>query len=157
MKNYIVIEGKQIELSEETVARLKDELNVNEKLSYKDVANELFKDGGYYTDSIGIDNSISIKTTDLNNSTTREQLEAILELNKLANVAKYLNKDWLPDWRDTNEFKYHHYNEFNTSVKISYNQSRNQSKVYFKTKELAEQAIEILGEDSINKALTLNY
>lgn len=90
-------------------------------------------------------------------SVTKEQLESFLASNKLANVAKYLNGGWLPDWEDSIQFKYHHYIHNNRVLKISFSNLSKDGNVFFKTRELAEQAIEILTEPVIRQALTLNH
>jgi len=159
MENYINIDGKKIKLSKETVAKLKCELGIKDKLTYEDVAKELFlnKKGFFISSNGTIPSAHALEINDANNSTTKEQLESILALNKLANVAKYLNGDWLPDWT-LSEWKYYIcYSETNNLFSIGYLMEECFSDVYFKSEELAEQAIEILGEEEIRKALTLNH
>jgi hypothetical protein len=129
--------------------------------SYDDVAKRLFKgQTWYYINSNGeITNIFGIAGRNFpNNSLTREQLESFLELNKLCNVAKYLNGDWLPDWGDIREWKYSVYYDYKSNtLDVDRTDSCSYSEIYFKSKELANQAIAILGEDSIRKALTLNH
>jgi hypothetical protein len=156
-KNYLVIDGKEIELSEETITELKSKLSIN-KLTYEDVAKSLFEDKkSYYINNDGeidsIKNLIS-KTKDPNNSTTKEQLESILALNKLCNVAKYLNGGWMPDKDNSPTSIFVNY--INDKLMVGYT-SIGHSNVHFKNKELALLAIEILGEEEIRKALTLNH
>lgn len=81
------------------------------KLTYEDIAKELFPDGKshYYFDSgAQINTTINRKfnCTYKNNANSRKQLEKLLAINMLMNVAKYLNKDWQPDWDNINEYKY---------------------------------------------------
>lgn len=143
-----------------------DENSINiifkkKKLTYTDIAKKLFKDGvGYYFNpdckSEGIINfPEDYHCQDI--ALQQEQIKSLICLNMLANVAKYLNNGWEPDWENS-EFKY----------LISYNVSKNElgvysrvyynvGSVYFKSKNLAEKAIEILGESIIKSALTLNY
>jgi hypothetical protein len=82
-----------------------------------------------------------------NNSVTAEQLESILALNKLCNVAKYLNDGWLPDWKNqkinaTNAKYYICFNYFSNILSIDITYQCKESSVYFKSKELAIKAIE---------------
>lgn len=92
------------------------------------------------------------------NSTTREQLESILALNKLCNVAKYLNEDWIPDWNILTQKKYYIcLDRKNGKIQIEITGSLSTSIVFFKSKDLAIQAIDILGKEEIRKALTLNH
>ena len=80
-------------------------------------------------------------------------LEALV---KLINTAKYLNGDWLPVENINANNNYYIYFSGNV-LKIIPHCIIHTGSVYFKTKELAQKAIEILGEDTIRKALTLNY
>lgn len=133
---------------------------IKKSLTYKDITKELFyeKNVFYITDSK--ENKISTYKVihsyhHINNSLSSEQLESILALNMLCNVAKYLNGDWLPKLVDC----YKHYIKIDTNNElfIGYSNQTMSSEVYFKSKELAQQAIDILGKETIIKALTLNH
>ena len=86
--------------------------------------------------------------------TSEEQLEQLLALNKLMNVAKYLNGDWEPDWKNKYEDKYCigydyslltlHVYRWTTTCNVG---------SWFKSIQLVNQAIEILGEEEVKKAL----
>lgn len=81
-------------------------------------------------------------------------------INKLLVVAKYLNEDWKPDWSDEgNEFYTLGIDPDDNSIKvIQVNTWRVSTEiVYFRTEELAKQAIQILGEETIRLALTTDY
>ena len=70
------------------------------------------------------------------------------------NVAKYLNGDWEPNFTNRNQNKWYIYYDFedlklDTGICVYYRYSV----IYFKSEELARQAIEILGEDEVKKAL----
>lgn len=91
--------------------------------------------------------------------TTSRQYYKLLAINKLINLAKWLNNGWQPDWKNINEIKYtigYDYKNdriiFNITS-ISYNWNI----VYFKSEELAKQAVEILGEETIRLALCTDY
>ena len=139
-------------------------------LSYEDVVRELFKNGawqfgdGYMNEEYGYFDESANETYNLN-MTSRKQAEKLLAINKLLNVAAYLNKKedgtrWKPDFSDVN-------NEFYTlgidpdddSVRvIEVNMQRVPTEVvYFRTEELAKQAIQILGKDTVRLALTSDY
>lgn len=91
--------------------------------------------------------------SDPNNASSAYQLAQILALNKLMNVATYLNTEVL-DWSDGDKPKvaigYSHINKKLCPYATS---SMQCSHVYFNSKELALRAIEILGEDTIKCAL----
>ena len=131
--------------------------------TYEDVARELFTTECYRTRESGKiiaywleDNDTKKDELSVTNSTTREQLESILALNQLCNVAKYLNGNWLPVINDST-MKYSLFMNNTKDISINFVFNTMTSVVYFKTKELAKQAVDILGEDVIRQALTLNH
>lgn len=131
------------------------------KLTYKDIARELFgnrKDIHYIGEYGDIFKTKSKGIYDLNNCTSKKQAEKLLAINKLMNVAKYLNDDWQPDWSDYEKYKYYICYETDTSkLKIDYSVFYKTNSVYFKSEGLAKQAIEILGEETIKLALCTDY
>lgn len=84
--------------------------------------------------------------------TSEKQLEQLLALNKLMNVAKYLNGDWKPNWDDEFEDKIYFYYSYG-KLNICAKRYSNCGCVCFKTIDLAHQAVEILGKEEIKKAL----
>ena len=133
---------------------------IKKVLTYDDVAKELFgNDYHYYTDAFGTIN----KSTKLgalshypNISYSIKQLESILALNKLCNVAQYFNDGWIPKEGENKWFIGIRFNILPNLFVGNHNMVM-YSCVYFKSIKLAEKAIEILGEKEIIKALTLNY
>lgn len=74
------------------------------------------------------------------------------------NIAKYLNGDWKPDWENNNEKKYAMtLDKNNKAIWIECNYCVNKGMAYFKTEELAQKAIEILGEETIKLALSTDW
>ena len=124
--------------------------------TYEDICKKLFK-GKWFFISAGGGITHSVGGTSYycaNNSATEHQLECILAKNKLANVAKYLNDGWNP----TNTESVMYYLSMNLDKHISVISStiydgHYLSNILFKTKELAQQAIEILGEETVKLAL----
>jgi hypothetical protein len=128
---------------------------VEEKLTYEKIAEKLFKfETHYYIDSNGVIRKNSAGWKCPNAAPTSQQLEKLLALNKLMNVAYYLNDGWEPDWNDNSQRKYFIYYDSNDKAfVIDYNTHFNYGVVYFKSIEIAEQAIEILGDETIKLAL----
>lgn len=152
------------EIDWEASAKQKKIVFKNKQLTYKDVCNGLFNNYGYYITKDGeIEYSTAITQahkTDLNNASSEHQLECILAKNQLANVARYLNGNWTPGKTDTGHFDaYVLYvtpnKEYMGYIKIA-NCAQN-SNVLFKSKELAKQAVEILGKETIELALEPLY
>ena len=132
------------------------------KLTYEDVAKIIFPYEAYhyYIQADGyickIKNSPSnYKLSD--NALSKRQLEKLLAINKLMNVAKYLNDGWHPDWCNTGSCKYFIRLKSNDDMYIDLITTARDNSIYFKSEELAEKAIEILGEDTIRLALCTDY
>lgn len=134
------------------------------KLTYEDIAKILFPDNNihYFTNDIGNINNANNTIFNCcysNNALSKKQLEKLLAINKLMNVAKYVNGDWKPDWHNNEERKYFItiYNDYNNNkIKIELTLWTTENVVYFKSEEAAKKAINILGEDTIRLAFS-NY
>lgn len=141
--------------------------NLQPKLTYEDVARELFENKEFFIyDSEN--NVIVPELRPLNkpiNCTSRKQAEKLLAINKLLNVAKFLNKnadgtDWVPDWEKVYEevekiygigidpFAYYEVKVFQVNPERIITEI-----VYFRTETIAKQCVEILGEETIIIAL----
>ena len=144
----------------EQIIQIPDTLEVKE---IKDGKIILVKDGEthYYIDSGAQINTIvnrEFTYTCKNNATSRKQLEKLLAINMLMNVAKYRNDGWQPDWSKEEEGKYYiQIENVSKNLGIDCTGLFNSAIVYFKSEELAEQAIEILGEETIKLALSTDY
>lgn len=132
----------------------------DKQLTYKDVCEKLFNGETYYTNTNGkiCSSNITQYVTDPNNATTEHQLECILAKNKLANTAKYLNGEW-KSWHDKSITSIVVLTETETGVSpcevINGSCSSYCGSIWFKSKDLARQAIEILGEETVKLALEL--
>jgi hypothetical protein len=139
--------------STENVIRFKP---IKKEITYQDVKNELFADTKKcYLECAGdICSSRTIKYCNINTimATSKNQIEQLLALNKLMNVAKYLNGDWEPNWNDEFEDKIYFYYS-SGKLNICAKRYSNFGCVCFKTIDLAHQAVEILGKEEIKKAL----
>lgn len=71
-------------------------------------------------------------------------------IHKLTVVAEYLNDGWHPNWNNLDEYKYYIFKEGDNEINIHYVRSLQVTNIYFKTKELAEAAIKIIGKDIEN-------
>jgi hypothetical protein len=122
---------------------------IKKKITYEDVINNL------KAKNIGI--SVQHGLTKIGKDffiTSEKQLEQLLALNKLINVAKYLNGDWKPDWHSSKETKWClFFDNCKHKITTSTWQTSHYGCVHFKSEELALQAIEILGEKEGKKAL----
>lgn len=133
------------------------------KLTYENIATALFHNKlSYYIDDGDETNIFEAKLSNptviikSNNCTSQKQAAKILSLNKLMNVAKYLNGDWKPNW-NADDKKYFIFIRYNDTLIIAQTIYDHNGEIYFKTRELAEQAIEILGEETIKLALCTDW
>lgn len=109
------------------------------KLTYWDICTYLNIHGYCYT-------NINVNTI--------VHIEKFKAIGKLINVAYYLNNGWKPNWEDQEELKWTLYINKN-GVEPDYTNCHSAC-VYFKTRKLARQAIDILGEGTIRLALSTN-
>ena len=160
--NKIEIEipvGKEVDW--EASAKQKQIVLKDKQLTYEDVCKKLFKNGYCYISTYGDIRADGHNENFINESTnasTRHQLECILAKNKLANVAVYLNNGWKPNLEaDCGScIVLDCYGDLifdSCAVQCAHSSG----KVMFKSRELAKQAIKILGEDVIRLALEPLY
>lgn len=83
------------------------------------------------------------------------QLNKLLAINELTNVQKWIEKGWQPNWEDKNEAKYYIYIE--DKIHIDWRKYHNGCICYFSSEENAQKAIDILGEDVIRAALSVDW
>lgn len=156
----------RIDVPEGTEAYLENNIikfrPIKKELTYDDIAKELFYGKSSYfiregKDINRIENYIPFDTYIYsNNSTSKKQAEKLIAINKLMNVAKYFNGDWRPDWNNDKEYKYY-LRICNKIINIGYANIYISNIVYFKSEELAKQAIEILGKETIKLALCTDW
>ena len=152
-KDELTIEipnGKIVDWDERSKKQNKIVLK-DKQLTYKDVCKKLFNGETYYTNTNGkiCSSDITQYVTDPNNATTKHQLECILAKNKLANVAKYLNNGWKPN-KDDFVFYLTHWEYLSVGM---YHFENYGNQIIFKNREVAQQAVEILGEETVKLAL----
>lgn len=104
-----------------------------------------------YTDIL---NSLSKETcVSFIASINKDISEKLAAITKLTNTAWYLNKGWKPDFTNDREMKYSIFIiEGKIDVQLLYIMQT--SMIYFKTRELANETIRILGEETIKAALS---
>lgn len=155
MPKITLQDGQVVHISQESYDALAQAVKPKE-LTYDEVSRKLFVGKRvYYMGSTGKVSSVTIpidaSLCDPNDAPTENQVKQLLALNKLFNVAYYLNEGWVPDWRDSAESKYciTLYKE-----RIEVNERRSvhyAGSVHFKSEPLAQRAIVILGEKSIKE------
>lgn len=127
-------------------------------ITYEDVLKELFLDKNTYW--IG---NVNINTTrpqhnnysDINNCTSMGQARRLIAFNKLQNIAKYLNGDWKPDFSIPAK-KWSIHEEFGDFESV-FSVTENDASVYFKNEDLANEAIRLMGEESLNDLFSTDW
>lgn len=127
-------------------------------ITYDDILKELFLDKiaswvgrtKIYTATIG-----GVNYNDQNNCTTEAQAKRLLAFNKLMNIAKYLNKEWKPtfglgkqNWSICKE---------GDNYLALWGETTEYSPVYFKSEGAANEAIRLMGEDSLNDLFSTDW
>lgn len=134
---------------------------VKKKLTYEDIVEELFAGKSfYYINQNGyIRKSVhGVGLSDPNNCASSKQAEKILALNMMMNVAKYLNGEWEVGDSFGYNRSYWTLRASNWGLGLNTGSSPTMSgHVYFKNQEAAKEALEILGEDIIKIALSVDY
>ena len=89
-----VPEGYEIDKENSTFECIKFK-SIRNDITYKEVCDSLFKDkGGFYTSSYGktiYKCTLGRNAIDKNNATNKKQLDTVLALNQLLNIAEYYN------------------------------------------------------------------
>ena len=127
-------------------------------LTYKDVAEKLFKNKKtYFLSHLACIEFFTPEANGVysaNNATSEKQLQRLLAINKLMNVAEYLNAGWKPDWKIPSKAKWYiHWSYTEEKFEIDPHYCYQSEIAHFKTPDLALQVIEILGEEEIKLAL----
>lgn len=155
-----VPEGYEIDKENSTFDCIKFK-SIKKDLTYNDVAFELFshnrwiiKEFGNITNKALPNANVSYPTL----CTSEKQAKKLLAINKLMNVARYLNGSWEPNWMNDEEYKYSiYYWVVKDSLTVDHNTSNCHCTVYFKELELAKEAIKILGEETVKLAVSTNW
>lgn len=128
-------------------------------ITYDDILKELYLNKTAYW-LCAKNNILKGKQNDLSyedsgNCTTRAQVKRCAAFNKLQNIAKYLNKGWKPKFGCDNENWAIVKDE--EGLVPRYNMRTNDGSVYFKNADLVNEAIRLMGEDSLNDLFSTDW
>lgn len=126
-------------------------------ITYDDICKELFFENTAYWvhDNKIKEGVVRYSYNDINNFTSLAQAKRTLAFNKLQNIAKYLNKGWKPDF--TLICHYTICKNCDGGYSFLFNPKPQAGAIYFKTEELAQEAIRIMGEDSLNDLFSTDW
>lgn len=158
LKFFFDEEGKLMVRKKQDDEPALDEETQEKPITYDDVLKELFLDkiaswvgiSKIYTATVGRANY-----NDINNCTSYAQAKRLLAFNKLMNIAKYLNGEWMPNFDGNNK------NWFirieNGKYVARFFKWFNNGSVYFKSEEAANRAILLMGENSLNDLFSTDW
>lgn len=127
-------------------------------ITYDDICKALFfKNKIYWAYKDGIDSDMASPSNykDVDNCTSKAQVKRLIAFNKLQNIAKYLNDAWCPDFCNY-EKKWAIVKE-GGNFYPKYNQNVNDGSVYFKNKDLTNEAIQLMGKESLNDLFSTDW
>lgn len=128
-------------------------------ITYDDILKKLFLDKKFYWSYIrninsGIANEGNYDDND--NCTSEAQVKRLNAYNKLMNIAKYLNGGWKPNFREATQ-KWFIAEQYFGEYIAKFTYSGNYGFFYFKSKCLANEAISLMGEDSLNDLFSTDW
>ena len=176
-------DGYQIFISEDGKPMIRKKIEGDEKktpddkegkpITYDDICKDLFLNKRTYwlgNKKINYLYSDEYNCNDLNNCTSNAQAKRVAAFIKLQNIAKYLNKEWEPNFDDTLQEKFYiSYTgdepESDSQVDLlkSYqvyckvDEPVYESSIYFKTYKLACEAIRLMGKESLNDLFSTGW
>ena len=127
-------------------------------ITYDDILKKFYLDKTAYwacdEDDIREGKQGLVNYKDSVNCTTPSQAKRCNAFNKLQNIAKYLNGNWKPDFEGSSKkwciFK-------DICYDVTFNYTTNQGIVYFKNEDLANEAIRLMGKDSLNDLFSTDW
>lgn len=149
-------EGKLMVCKKQKQEKTPDTKN-GDPITYDDICKVLFlKKTTYWNYGNNIEEGFTdYSYNDINNCASKAQAKRLVAFNKLQNIAKYLNEGWKPDFTGSNpcticKNRAGGYNFLTNGLHQA-------GAIYFKTEELAKEAIRIMGEDSLNDLFSTDW
>lgn len=138
-------------------AETPDDKKVN-PITYDDILKELYyKKTAYWVSSSDIKHSTTGEGSynDINNCASKAQCKRMVAFNKLQNIAKYLNKGWNPDFPGSNNYAI--CKNYAGGYSLIGNRKCQAGAIYFRTENLANEAIRLMGEESLNDLFSTDW
>lgn len=157
---FISEDGKPMirkKIEGDVVNKTPDAAEVN-PITYDDILKKLYLNKkSFWVSSIEIQSSATGECSynDINNCTSMAQAKRMLAFNKLMNIAKYLNCSWKPDFC-CSEKKWVIREEFGKFVP-AFSVTEKGATVYFISKHATNEAIRLMGEESLNDLFSTDW
>ena len=127
-------------------------------ITYDDVLKELYYEKtAYWVSSSNIKHTTTVEGSynDINNCASEAQCKRMVAFNKLQNIAKYLNKGWKPDFPGSNNYAI--CKNYAGGYSLLGNRKCQAGAIYFRTKDIANEAIRLMGEESLNDLFSTDW
>lgn len=126
-------------------------------ITYDDICKKLFfNKTAYWVRGKNIkEGVIRVSYNDIDNCTSVAQVKRVVAFNKLQNIAKYLNKGWKPDFPDRNNYTI--CKNCAGGYSLLGNHKCQAGTIYFRTEDLALEAIRLMGEESLNDLFSTDW
>lgn len=133
---------------------------IRQPITYDDICKKLFLDKKVFfavNKHIGSVKGDKENYNDFDNCTSVTQTKRMAAFNKLQNIAKYLNGDWKPKFDGNTEI---------WDINVAYDSEEyipcssvvyNNGMVYFKSEKLANEAIRLMGEESLKDLFSTDW
>ena len=128
-----------------------------EPITYDDICKKLFfNKTAYWVRGKNIKEGVIRESyNDIDNCTSVAQAKRVVAFNKLQNIAKYLNKGWKPNFC-IGDKKWGIIKE-GEGFSPKYIRMINDANIYFRDKDLANEAIRLMGEESLNDLFSTDW
>lgn len=128
-----------------------------EPITYDDICKKLFfNKTAYWVRGKNIEEGVIRESyNDIDNCTSVAQVKRVVAFNKLQNIAKYLDKGWNPDFSGSSNYticKNH-----TGGYSLLGNHKYQAGAIYFRTEDLANEAIRLMGEESLNDLFSTDW
>lgn len=128
-------------------------------ITYYDICKKLFCNNKvYWAYKDDIESGIAIPSDykDVYNCTSEAQVKRLIAFNKLQNIAEYLNDGWKPDFK-AGTHNWYIIKRRNGGFKAMFTFSENDGIVYFKSQYVTNEAIRLMGEESLNDLFSTDW
>lgn len=127
-------------------------------ITYNDVLKELYYGKtAYWLSCSNIEHTTTggDSYNDINNCASEAQCKRMVAFNKLQNIAKYLNNGWKPDFPGSNNYAI--CKNYAGGYSLIGNRKCQAGAIYFRTENLANEAIRLMGEESLNDLFSTDW
>lgn len=127
-------------------------------ITYDDILKKLFlnKESFFVGNSTILPMTTGVNSySHVNNCTSEAQAKRIIAFNKLQNIAKYLNGGWEPVFDGSNQ-NWDINKNSDTFIAI-HTRYLNKASVYFKSEDITNEAIRLMGEESLNDLFSTDW